>query len=146
MEFSSLFHIRYMNKIQDLEIKSPKRLVYLIIKIQLLVTILVASIFWVFVSGKAAYSALVAGLICALANWYFTRRVFRYWGARAAKQFVIAFCFGELMKLVIEAVLVVIALLYFNVEFGPFLTNFIVSLLIYWLAPFFVFGLENNRN
>ena len=133
-----------MNKIHELEVKSPKKLVYWVIYAQMSLTIIVSAILWWVLDLQAAYSALIAGVICALANWYFTWRVFRHWGARAAKQFMIAFCVGEVMKLIILAVLFVLAIMFLRITFGPFLISFIINLMIYWFAPFIIFGFEKE--
>ncbi|OGT30038.1 MAG: hypothetical protein A3E87_09920 [Gammaproteobacteria bacterium RIFCSPHIGHO2_12_FULL_35_23] len=133
-----------MKKVQELETKNPKQLVYRIIYVQLLLTVLMAAIIWTIKDFKAAYSALVAGAICALANWYFVWRVFRYQGAREAKKFVIAFCLGEIMKLIILSLLFVLAVIYLKVAVGPFLISFIINIMIYWFAPFIIFGFEKQ--
>jgi ATP synthase protein I len=89
---------------------------------------------------QAAYSGFIAGVICAIVNAFFAWRVFRHKGARAAKRFVLAFCFGEMMKLIMLGVLFVLAVLYLKLAMLPFLVSFIINLMIYWLAPFMIFG------
>ncbi len=135
-----------MNKVQDLEVKNPKKLIYGVIVAQLILTVIVAGIVWPVMNLQAAYSALIAGVICAVANWYFTWRVFRHQGARAAKQFLIAYCFGEVMKLLLLGALFVVAVLHLRIVFGPFLISFIINLMIYWLAPFVIFGFLESNN
>ena len=129
-------------KVQELETRNPKRLVYRVIYAQLLLTLVMAAIIWSIMDLRAAYSAIVAGAICALANWFFAWRVFRYQGARVAKQFVIAFCLGEFMKLFILGLLFILAILLLKIAIGPFLISFIINLMIYWIAPFIIFGFE----
>ena len=58
---------------------------------------------------------------------------------------MIAFCLGELVKLGLLAVLFVVAVLFLHVIFGPFFVSFIISLMIYWIAPFIVFGILEKR-
>lgn len=134
-----------MNQVQDLEVKNPKKLVYWVVFAQLILTVIIALILWPTLGFKAAYSAVVAGLICAIANWYFTWRVFRHQGARAAKRFLIAYCFGEFIKLLLLGALFVLAVLYLRITFGPFLISFIINLMIYWLAPFIIFGFLESK-
>jgi len=106
---------------------------------------LLAGIFWFTVDLKAAYSVMIAGLICIISNSYFTWRVFRHQGARAAKQFVKAFCFGEVVKLFIQGLLFVVAICFLPIAIGPFLLGFIVNLMIFWLAPFIQFAFIDRR-
>jgi len=106
--------------------------------VQLVLTLIVSAVLWAAMDLRAGYSALVAGAICIIANSYFSWRVLRIKGARQAKQFVLAFCFGEMMKLVIIGVLFVLAIIYLHIAIGSFLIGFGINLLVFWVAPFVV--------
>ena len=133
-----------MKNLHELEVNRPRTLAYRVIVAQLALTGLIALLLWVFMGQVAAFSALVAGVICAVANWFFAWRVFRHWGAQAAKRFVAAFCLGEIVKLIMLGVFFVLAVVFLRIEIKPFLISFIINLMIYWFAPFIIFGLEKR--
>lgn len=124
---------------------SPRKIVYKFILLQVIVTILLAIFMWQSKDIRAAYSVIVAGLVCIIPNCYFTWSVFRYQGARAAKSFLVAFCFGEIVKLFLIAILFVLAVVVLKVAIRPFLVGFIVNLLIFWLAPLIQFGFIDRK-
>jgi ATP synthase protein I len=80
----------------------PRPPVYRIVLLQLILTVLSASLAWLY-SDVAAYSALLGGLTCALPNAYFVWRAFRYSGARSTVQVVQSFYQGESWKFVLTA-------------------------------------------
>ena len=80
----------------------PRPPVYRIVLLQLILTVLSASLAWLY-SDVAAYSALLGGLTCALPNAYFVWRAFRYSGARSSLQVVQSFYQGESWKFVLTA-------------------------------------------
>ncbi|MDI1351647.1 MAG: ATP synthase subunit I, partial [bacterium] len=51
---------------------------------------------------NAALSALLGGLVCIIPNAFFAHKVFKYQGARAAKQIVNSFYAGEALKIFIS--------------------------------------------
>ena len=80
----------------------PRPPVYRIVLLQLILTVISASLAWLY-SDVAAYSALLGGLTCALPNAYFVWRAFRYSGARSTVQVVQSFYQGESWKFVLTA-------------------------------------------
>ncbi|MGI9250023.1 MAG: ATP synthase subunit I [Pseudohongiellaceae bacterium] len=76
-----------------------------IIVAQLAVAFLTAAPFLIFSGIPSAWSALLGGLISAVANSYFVFQVFRYQGARNAEKAMRSFLHGETGKLGITLVL-----------------------------------------
>ena len=120
--------------------RRPAQAIYRLIMAQLLLSALLALVFLSVVNEKAAYSAMMAGIICAAANAYFTWRAFRYQGARFAKRVVLAFFLGEFTKLLIISVLFVLTVLYMKIMIGPFLLSFVMNIMVFWAAPFILLG------
>lgn len=81
---------------------------------QLAVTLLAATVGWLWKDVVAGYSALLGGLIALLPNLYFTYKAFRYFGARSVKAIVQSFWSGEMGKLFLTAAL--FALVFAGVE------------------------------
>ena len=76
-----------------------------VLGLQLVVTLAVALVLWVFQGLVAGYSGLLGGLVALIPNCYFAFRVYRYSGARSARAIVGEFYSGEAGKLILTAVL-----------------------------------------
>ena len=76
-----------------------------VLVLQLIVTLAVALVLWIFQGLIAGYSGLLGGLVALIPNCYFAFRVYRYSGARSARAIVGEFYSGEAGKLILTAVL-----------------------------------------
>lgn len=76
-----------------------------VLLLQLIVTLVVALVLWLFQGLTAGYSGLLGGLVALIPNSYFAFRVYRYSGARSARAIVGEMYFGEAGKLILTAVL-----------------------------------------
>lgn len=76
-----------------------------VLLLQLIVTVAVALVLWVFRGWIAGYSGLLGGLVALIPNCYFAFRVYRYSGARSARAIVGEIYSGEAGKLILTAVL-----------------------------------------
>ena len=72
---------------------------------QLVVTLAVALVLWIFQGLIAGYSGLLGGLLALIPNSYFAFRVYRYSVARSARAIVGELYSGEAGKLILTAVL-----------------------------------------
>lgn len=103
--------------------------------VQLLVlTSLSLLIAWFFGQWPAV-SALIGGAICILPTGLFGLIAFRFAGARAAKQIVWSFYWGEAVKLFVTIGLFALVFLTIEVAPVPFFLSFIAMQLLLWLAP-----------
>lgn len=84
---------------------------------------------------KVAIALLSGGLAAILANIYFIYMAFSRAGARASKQVIRAFYFGEALKIVISAVFVAVAFLLLPGYEFYVLTGYILVVISQWLAP-----------
>jgi ATP synthase protein I len=80
-------------------LKSPP--VYKVIVAQLAASVIIATIFLIFLGFVTFYSSLLGGLISAAANGFFALQAFRFGGARNAKKIVQSFMTGEIGKFII---------------------------------------------
>lgn len=106
--------------------------------VQLWLTLLLSGIFAFIQGGHAASSAALGGLTCLLPQSYFALKLFKYQGARAARQIVNAFYKGEAMKLVLSVLLFAFAFAWFKVKPLPFFIGFISVQSVIWLAPLLI--------
>lgn len=113
---------------------------YRIVYFQLICVVLIAGIVLVFGGKTAGFSVLCGGLAYGLPNLVFVWRVFRYAGAQQMVQFMAAFYFGEMLKLIISAILVLIIVKYLPVSLLSVLVGFIGAIVSFWIACFWYFS------
>lgn len=94
-----------------------------------LVAMLVAGLGWGWLAG---FSALVGGSICFVPNLYFTVKVF---AASEPRQILNAFYLGEAVKLVLTAILFMLAWKFLELLPLAVLCGFIFTQLAHWCAP-----------
>ena len=92
--------------------------------------------FWLFGGGQAGYSALIGGLISAIASWVFARFVFA--GEQTSSdRFLRRVLLGELLKLGVVVIMFGVVLTAWDLAFLPLISAFAVTLLTYWVTLLF---------
>jgi ATP synthase protein I len=109
-------------------------------RVQLLVVLMVALIAFMVIGVIAAWSVVLGGLVSALPNAYFARKVFKYHGAQAAHKIVNSFYMGEAVKILLTFAL--FALIFKTLPIVPLalIFGFIVAQLMFWFAPFIFYN------
>jgi|GEM_PF-757170 len=112
--------------------------VYRVVAAQLLVSVLLALILLP-LGYNVSLSSILGSLCCALPNAYFTWRVFRFHGARQAKQIVSSFYRGAAGKLLLTAAsfVMVFTLVKPVVPLALF-GSFIAVQAVSWFAPLLI--------
>ncbi len=111
-----------------------RQVAYKLVALQAIV-VLIASCIAAVWGVKAAYSALLGGLICVLPNFVFARQAFAKAGARAAKEVVQGFYKGEALKIGLTILLFVIVLIWVPVKMGALFATYGVGVIAQWFAP-----------
>ncbi len=93
----------------------------------------------------AAQSALLGGLVSIVPTAYFAAKLFKYNGARAARQIVNGFYKGEALKIAMTAVLFTVVFKFFTIIPLVFLSVYITVQMVFWFAPL-IFSNEQNRS
>lgn len=83
---------------------------------------------------KNGLSVLAGGVAYVVPNFIFVGIVFRYVGAQSVMQFITAFYFGEMIKLVASAGLVLVIVKYLPVSLLSTLIGFIAAIVSFWVA------------
>lgn len=83
---------------------------------------------------QKGWSSLLGGLAYWVPTLIFMWRVSAYAGARAAMRFMIAFFAGEFGKLILSAVLFVIAVKYLSMDMLFGLIGLIGAIVAFWVA------------
>lgn len=114
--------------------KNQRDIWYLLL-IQLSVSVFMALIVWVVYDTTASQSILLGGLVCVVPNAYFARLLFRYKGARAAKQIVNSFYKAEALKLLLTIGLFVLVFKLVSIKPWLFFVGFIAAQMMFWFVP-----------
>ena len=105
--------------------------------IQALILVIVASL-GLFKEFMVAIALLSGGIAVFIANFYFVYKAFSKSGAQQSKKVVGAFYFGETVKIVLSAGLLVAGFMLLPGFELYVLVGYIAALLTHWLAPVIV--------
>lgn len=115
-----------------------------LLKTQLLSTLVISLLLLLFFGKKEGVSALLGGLVALVPSILFAKQMFRYQGARAARQIVKSFYLGEALKILLTAILFTLVFVLYKVAPLAFFFTYIVVLMNYWFAPL-IFANKQNR-
>lgn len=101
-----------------------------------LVLIVVCSVAVGFFSGmKSGLSILLGGLTYVLPQALFARKLFRYHGAKAAKQIATSFYRGEAVKILSSILLFIVIFIFIDIQAELFFLAYILTQMIMWFSP-----------
>jgi ATP synthase protein I len=112
--------------------------------VQLAITLCLAVLWAVVLGLNAATSALLGGLVYIIPNIYFANKLFKYQGARAAKQIVNSFYKGEALKIILSIVLFTAVFVLCKITPLAFFTSYILVLMTHWFAPCIIVNKQNR--
>jgi len=93
----------------------------------------------------SGYSVLAGGLAYGIPNLLFVWRVFRYAGAQQMTQFMAAFFFGEMIKLILSGILFLLVVKYLPVSLLSVLVGFIGAIVSFWIACYWLFATNQEK-
>lgn len=102
---------------------------------QLLFVLLISGLCAVFYGTQAAKSALLGGMVYLIPNALFAIKLFKYQGARAAKQIVNSFYKGEAIKIGLSMLLFTAVFIWVKIIPLAFFSAYILVLMTHWFAP-----------
>ena len=106
--------------------------------VQLGLVLLLAMFCAVKYNYNSAYSALLGGLVCIIPNALFALKLFKYHGARAARQIVNNFYKGEALKIVLSIILFTTVFIFCKITPLAFFVSYVLVLMTHWLAPWII--------
>lgn len=112
--------------------------------VQFGITLIIAALCAVIFSINAATSALLGGMVCIIPNAYFANKLFKYHGARAAKQIVNSFYKGEALKIILSIFLFTAVFVLCRITPFAFFASYIVVLMTHWFAPWIIVNKLNR--
>lgn len=113
---------------------------YYIVLLQLLGVALIALIAIPITGAKSALSILLGGCAYVVPNIFFVWRVFRYVGAHQVAQFMTAFFIGEMLKLILSAILFLVIVNYLPVSLLSVLIGYVSAIIAFWIACMYHFS------
>lgn len=116
-------------------VKRVRQKAYKVIAAQWTISMIVALVFLVTMGGHAGVSALLGGIAYALPSAYFARKLFSDASARQAKAIVKRFYWGEMIKLLLSAILAVLFVRLYHVNLIAFFITFFCAQIGFWIAP-----------
>jgi ATP synthase protein I len=112
--------------------------------VQLGITVFLAVLCAIVFNINAASSALLGGLVCIIPNAIFASRLFKYHGARAAKQIVNSFYKGEALKIFLSIFLFTAVFVLCRITPLAFFGSYITILMTHWFAPCIIINKQNR--
>ncbi|MFI4918603.1 MAG: ATP synthase subunit I [Legionellales bacterium] len=113
--------------------------------VQLSVAVVMATISAVIYDIHTAVSVLLGGLVYIIPNAYFANQVFKFQGARAAKQIMNSFYKGEAMKIILSIFLFTAVFALCRIKPLAFFVSYTLVLLTHWLTPWIIVNKHNRQ-
>ncbi|RAP37415.1 hypothetical protein B1207_04370 [Legionella quinlivanii] len=112
-------------------------------EIQLLLILIIVFTTLLIKDREAGISAFLGGMIALLPSLLFAKLLFKYRGARAARQIVKNFYLGEFIKIGSSIFLFVLVFSTYKVQPLAFFLTYIVVVISHWFSPLLI---DNQRN
>ena len=112
--------------------------------VQLGITLVLAIVSTMALNIRGGFSALLGGLVCIIPNAYFAVKLFKYQGARAAKQIVNSFYKAEALKIILSIVLFTAVFTLCKITPLAFFASYILVLMTHWFAPWIIVNKQNR--
>jgi ATP synthase protein I len=115
-----------------------------LLKTQIITSVLISLSLLLLLGKNEGISALLGGFVAIVPSALFAKKMFRYQGARAARQIVKSFYVGEGLKILSTAILFTLVFVLYKIAPLAFFFTYIVVLMTYWFAPL-IFANKQNR-
>jgi len=117
-----------------LDLPSARRLAFLCVRAQLVVTGLAAALSVAVAGPRAGASALVGGGASTAASVAMALLAFGRLAGTSAERMLLAFYVGEFAKITVVIVVLVLALVLMKVSPLPMIAAYMATFLVYWLV------------
>lgn len=129
--------IRALQEVKLMKNRQGSRSIKCLLMAQLSISLLLALILFFFSGEKKAISALLGGLVAIAPSYLFAKKLFRYDGAKFARQIVKSLYWGETLKLVTTIGLFAFIFKWIQINPEVFLLTYTIIVVSHWLAPLF---------
>jgi F0F1-type ATP synthase assembly protein I len=115
-------------------LKKVRNQAFKLIGLQVIVVVFIAVLFWIFGSWHAGWSSFLGGLAGVIPSCYFVWKFFAN-QKRQPMQIVKDFFVGEMVKIILGAVFLVLLVKFLPVLLLPLLIGYIGAYFAIWLIP-----------
>ena len=117
-----------------LDLPHARRLAFICVRAQLLVTLVVAAVSLVLAGPRGAWSAVVGGGASTLASVAMALLAFGRLAGSSAERMLLAFYLGEIAKITVVIVVLVLALVFLKVNPAATIAAYVATFLVYWVV------------
>ncbi len=117
-----------------IDLPHARRLAFMCVRAQVLVTVLVAVVSLLVTGPRAGWSAVVGGGASTLASLAMALLAFGRWAGSSAERMLLAFYLGEIAKITVVIVVLVLALVFMKVNPVAMISAYVATFLVYWVV------------
>jgi len=117
-----------------IDLPHARRLAFMCVRAQVLVTVLVAAVSLAVAGPRAAWSAVVGGGASTLGSVAMALLAFGRLSGSGAERMLLAFYAGEIAKIMAVIVALVLALVFMKVNPVAMISAFMATFLVYWVV------------
>jgi ATP synthase protein I len=120
--------------VNSIDLPHARALAFICARAQAVTTLLVAAVSLAIAGPRAAASALVGGGASTLASVVMALLAFGRLSGSGAERMLLAFYLGELAKITVVIVVLVLALLFMKVNAVAMIAAYVATFLVYWVV------------
>jgi ATP synthase protein I len=120
--------------VNSIDLPHARRLAFICARAQGATTLLVAAVSLAVAGPRAAASALVGGGASTLASVVMAVLAFGRLSGSGAERMLLAFYLGEIAKITVVIVVLVLALLFMKVNAVAMIAAYVATFLVYWVV------------
>ena len=117
-----------------IDLPQARRLAFMCVRAQLVVTALVAAVSLAVAGPHAAWSAVIGGGASTLASVAMALLAFGRWARAGAERMLLAFYLGEFAKITVVIVVLVAALVFMKVNPAAMISAYVATFWVYWVV------------
>ena len=117
-----------------IDLPHARRLAFMCVRAQVVVTVLVAAVSLAVAGPRAAWSAVVGGGASTLASLAMALLAFGRLSGSSAERMLLAFFLGEFAKITVVIAVLVLALVFMKVNPAAMISAYVATFLVYWVV------------
>jgi ATP synthase protein I len=117
-----------------MDLPHARRLAFICVRAQVVVTLVIAAVSMAVAGPRAAWSAVVGGGASALASVAMALLAFGRLAGSGAERMLLAFYLGEIAKITVVIVVLVLALVFMKVNPAAMISAYVATFLVYWVV------------
>ncbi len=116
------------------DLPHARRLAFICVRAQVIVTALIAAVSVAVAGPRAGWSAVIGGGASTLASIAMALLAFGRLAGSGAERMLVAFYLGEIAKITVVILVLVLALLFMKVNPAAMIAAYVATFLVYWVV------------